>query len=167
MRDPSYWGVTVADLIRARKEAQHAAYEAEPCNYVVLEDAAACRAALRLLPSPQPVALDIETSGKRITCIGLCQTPPHVYVLPGDLALTRESGFPTWAKSAHLLIHNAAFDVPALRANGIEVGRWDDTMLLHHSVYSELPQTLAFVQSVYTRLPFHKGMMKFEKEEEK
>src|SRR3972149_10661829 len=133
-RDPTLWGVTVADLVRAREESRHATYTPEPCDYVVIEDAGACRAALRCMPPPEPVALDIETSGKRITCVGLCQTPPHVYVVPGEVALSRESGFPAWARDAHLIIHNAPFDVPALQAHGVEVTKWDDSLLLHHSI---------------------------------
>jgi len=166
-RDPTLWGVTVADLVRAREESKHATHTPEPCNYVVIEDESACRAALRCMPVGEPVALDIETSGHRVTCIGLCQSPPVVYVVPGELALSERSSFRGWASRQTFLIHNAPFDVPRLEAAGITLGAWFDTLLLHHSVYSELPQTLAFVASVYTRLPYWKGMMRFEKEEEK
>lgn len=167
MRDPTMWGVTVSDLVRAKEESRHAAYTPEPLDFTIIQSEAELREALQLMPPPEPVALDIETSGSRITCIGLCQQPPVVYVVPGEVALAGQSCFRSWAREAFFLIHNAPFDVPRLAAEGITLGGWDDTLLLHHSVYSELPQTLAFVQSVYTRLPYHKGMVKFEREEEK
>jgi len=167
MRDPSFWGVTVADLVRAKEEAHEEAYTPEPLDYVVIEDEAACRAALvRLLPTLGSVALDIETSGNRITCVGLCQQPPRVYVVPGELACARDGSFRRWATTATFLIHNAAFDVSRLEAAGITLGSYHDTMLLHHSIYSELPQSLAFVASVYTRLPYWKDLMKHEKIDE-
>ncbi len=166
-RDPTLWGVTVCDLQRAKGEATHATYTPEPCEYVVIEDESALRAALQSMPIGEPVALDIETSGHRVTCIGLCQTPPVVYVVPGELALSERSSFRGWAAEQTFLIHNAPFDVPRLEAAGVKLGAWYDTLLLHHSVYSELPQTLSFIASIYTRLPYWKSMMKFEKEEEK
>lgn len=166
-RDPTLWGVTVADLVRAKEESRRASYSPEPLDFIVIEDEAACKAALRLLRPPEPIALDIETSGSRITCVGLCQTPPRVYIMPGDIILSRGSGCREWALQNTFIIHNASFDVPRLEAAGITLGTWHDTLLLHHSIYSELPQTLAFVASVYTRLPYWKGMIKWEKEEGK
>jgi uncharacterized protein YceK len=44
----------------------------------------------------------------------------------------------------------------------LPLGAWHDTLLLHHCVYGALPQTLAFVASVYTRLPYWRDMVKLQ-----
>ena len=55
------------------------------------------------------------------------------------------------------LFHNAAFDVPTLKAAGLEVrGEIHDTLLMHHCAYSELPHRLGFLGSTFTDSRFWK-----------
>lgn len=54
--------------------------------------------------------------------------------------------------------HNiCAYDVPMLDSAGIHVARpsWD-TMVAAHVLVPDLPKSLAFLQSIYTDMPFHK-----------
>ena len=42
----------------------------------------------------------------------------------------------------------------------------EDTMLAHHSLYSELPKGLGFLGSIYANVPSWKKMRTFQKEEQ-
>ena len=53
------------------------------------------------------------------------------------------------------------FDIPFLTARGYPVTNWAyDTFCMAHCLYVELPRTLAFLTSVYTKQPFYKFMLK-------
>lgn len=59
------------------------------------------------------------------------------------------------------------FDVTILNNCLIEVRNWKyDTLYLHHLILSELPHSMAFLQSVYTPMPYHKDMVEMGKIDE-
>lgn len=112
------------------------------------------------------VALDIETVGDMITCVGLSPDPQHSLVIPFfDPTKPGKNYWPTledellaWAYIAQLcanvntVFQNGMYDVHFLwRAMGIPVLRAvEDTMLLHHALQPELSKGLGFLGSVYT-----------------
>lgn len=65
------------------------------------------------------------------------------------------------------IFHHGISDVSVLTYLGFTVEHWYfDTLYGHHTAFAELPHSLAFVQSLYCWLPFHKDMMTVEEEEE-
>lgn len=111
-----------------------------------------------------PIAVDIETSGDRLLCVGFCQSDPIVYVVSADQFFEHKEEFQHVFDLFQLIFHNGLFDVSFLQRLGFTIPNWVDTMLLHHTIYSELPHSLAFVSSVYTRMPYWKWMAHEEEE---
>lgn len=123
------------------------------------------------------IAVDIETSGREITCIGFSPAATVALVVPFvDGRRARRSYWPTleselraWAYVRRVLDHpsekvfqNGTFDISFIwRSYGIKVRNpAHDTLLLHHSLYPESPKSLAFLGSVYTNEASWKLMRK-------
>jgi hypothetical protein len=154
MRDPTLTGVVINDLVRAREESENP-QPLPPCS---------CLTQIGSF-GDGPIAVDIETRGTQLLCIGFCQTDPIVYVIGAD-DIERDHALYQQLFDTHCLVfHNGLFDVQFLEKLGFRIPTWVDTMLLHHTTYSELPHSLAFVASVYTRMPFWKWMAHAEEEE--
>lgn len=112
------------------------------------------------------VALDIETVGDMITCVGLSPDPQHSLVIPffdptkpgKNYWAKPEDELLAWAyivqlcREVNTVFQNGMYDVHFLwRAMGIPVLRAiEDTMLLHHALQPELSKGLGFLGSVYT-----------------
>ena len=113
------------------------------------------------------LSVDIETSGKRITCIGLAPDPLHAIVIPFDDERTKTGSY--WVNAADekraweiiaeiladpsipKLFHNGAYDIPFLwRSMRIKVlGATHDTMLLMHSLQPESLKSLGYCGSLF------------------
>lgn len=114
------------------------------------------------------LSVDIETSGREITCIGFAPTKSIALVIPfHDSRRTDRSYWPTaeaerqcWRLIRRVLedgaipklFQNGLYDIAFLwRSYGIGVmGAKEDTMLLHHALLPEALKGLAFLGSVYT-----------------
>lgn len=114
------------------------------------------------------LAVDIETSGKIITCIGFAPTPQASLVIP--FLDVRRDGRTYWAsredeglvwgfirqllgdRGVKKVFQNGLYDIAFLwRGYGIAVlGAEHDTMLLHHALQPEALKGLGFLGSVYT-----------------
>jgi DNA polymerase len=126
------------------------------------------------------ISVDIETSGRHITCLGIGASSTRAIVIPfrdgkrlgrnywPSAELEREVwgyirellGNPSQGK----LFQNGLYDVAFLyRAMGIVTrGASEDTMLLHYSLQPESLKGLGFLGSVYTDEGSWKDMRKFK-----
>jgi len=113
-----------------------------------------------------PLSVDIETYGSRITCIGFGYTDVAI-VVPFDDSRTKSGNYwPTleaeravWGlirpvledERIPKLFQNGLYDIAFLaRSVGILVrGAEEDTMLLHHALQPEMEKSLGFLGSVY------------------
>jgi uracil-DNA glycosylase len=114
------------------------------------------------------LSVDIETSGRRITCIGMSPSPSLALVIPFDDE-RRASGsywpdlsaeIAAWKLVRSVLVdptipklfQNGLYDIAFLwRSYGIGVrGCKEDTMLLSHALQPESLKGLAFLGSIYT-----------------
>ncbi len=118
------------------------------------------------------LAFDIETSPSSITCISFSFSPDIAISIPtteyywGSFSALREVlhiiddllRTPNVVKIGH----NMTFDIQYLwRFFGILPSKpWFDTMIAHHSCYSELPKALSFLTSIYTNEPYYKDDLK-------
>jgi|SRR5215470_8799646 len=113
------------------------------------------------------LSVDIETSGRRITCIGFAPSHTRALVIPFDDP--RRSGRSYWptleleqdvwrfikllleASRPIKLFQNGLYDIAFLyKSYGIRVaGAAEDTMLLHYSLQPESLKGLGFLGSVY------------------
>ena len=112
------------------------------------------------------LASDIETEKGQITTIGFATSPQRAFVIP--FWDKRQPGWSYWptlgeelrawkavesilTRHPQVVFQNGLYDVQYIWRMGIPVpGFSDDTMLLHHSMYPELPKGLGFLGSVYT-----------------
>lgn len=172
MREPLNRAITILDLMKARREAAfpelrrpHREIWIEPD----LEDIARFLA-LHIYQPPvcRLLSVDIETSGTRVTCIGLSPRPDLSLVIPfdderaagGNYWPTQEAERSCWGlvrgvledPAIPKLFQNGLYDCAfLLRAYGIRVmGAKHDTMLLHHALQPESLKGLAFLGSLYT-----------------
>lgn len=121
----------------------------------------------RYLQPCERLAVDIETAGQIITCIGFAPSPDIAIVVP--FFDPRRAGRNYWGdpKTYHAVVNivgailsrptpkvfqNGLYDITFIwRAWGIKVrGATDDTMLLHHALQPESLKGLGFLGSVYT-----------------
>lgn len=101
------------------------------------------------IKSRELTEVGFATSGTNAVSIRVTQeTLPYIIEL---LSLPNDKVF-----------HNAAFDVPFLEyVHGIKTcGKINDTMLMHHTLYPELPKDLGFCVSIYTDEPYFKALGK-------
>jgi uracil-DNA glycosylase len=111
------------------------------------------------------VSFDVETKRKTITCISVCGDPFETICIPFYDPTTPEKSY--WTESeevriwlalkvlmegpAKKLAQNGLYDIQYLQSHGIWIKNFThDTMILHHSLYSELPKGLDFLGSIYT-----------------
>ena len=114
------------------------------------------------------LSVDIETSGSRITCIGLSPRPDLAIVIPFDDDRAKDGNYwPTgeaeracWETlrsvlgdpSIPKLFQNGLYDIAFLwRSVRVKVlGATHDTMLLHHALQPEALKALDFLGSIYS-----------------
>jgi len=161
--------VVIADLIKANRERKfpevrrpHREVWIEP----TLEDLEEFYERY-IIPAGR-VSVDIETSGRLITCIGFAPRPDLALVVPFfDPRRKDRSYWPhagaergAWSWVSEVLrnpdikkvLQNGAYDITfLLRSNNITTfGAEHDTMLLHHALYPEMLKGLGFLGSLYT-----------------
>lgn len=123
------------------------------------------------------IDLDIETRCGQITCIGFAPSKDRAICIPfTDLRKASRSYWDTleeeleawsWVRRICALPcakegQNGLYDIQYLwRVMGIPTWNYfEDTMLMHHALYSELPKGLGFLASVYTNEASWKEMRK-------
>lgn len=160
--------VAVADLIKAKAQSLFPEIR-RPKREIWIEPSVADveRFINDHIPNGSLVSVDIETSGTRITCIGLAPSSALAIVIPFDDERTKsrsywptkDSEFAVWKLIEGVLrnprirktFQNGLYDIAFLwRAVGIGVmGAEHDTMLLHHALQPESLKGLAFLGSIY------------------
>jgi len=160
---------TVIDLSKIEREKEYPDVRRPPCEIWIeptLEDIARffrehCRGC-------QILSVDIETSGKRITCIGFAPRSDLALVVPLDDSRAKNGNYWSTAtderqcwelirqvledESIPKLFQNGLYDIAfLLRSYGIGVrGASHETMLIHHALQPEALKGLAYLGSIYT-----------------
>lgn len=125
-----------------------------------------------------PVSFDIETISNETACIGLAnsgtegmcinlrQLDKNFYSTSEEIELTRRFQKLFGDTDVKFVAQNGIFDSYWLwYKDRIKVhGIWFDTLLAHHTLYSQLPHNLGFLTSQYTNHPFYKDEGKGWKE---
>lgn len=165
------WAVrptVILDLIKAKRESGHPQIlrlQREIWIEPTLGDLEAFYE--RYIKGTSILSVDIETSGKRVTCIGFAPGRDRAIVIPFDDK--RRKGGAYWQPlsaeisawefvkgiledpSVPKLFQNGLYDISFLwAAYGIGVrGAQEDTMLLHHALQPESLKSLGFLGSIY------------------
>lgn len=168
LRQWNWRPITVADLIKAYREAQSPEL-VRPTRQVLINPTLHNIISWKdwLLASPPPLlAVDIETKGGQISCIGFAWSRSAALTIPFlDQSQPHWHYWSTHAdeKSAWLacrdilespipkLFQNGTYDLQYIIRWGIRPQAVEhDTMLLHHSLYPEMRKGLGFLGSIYT-----------------
>jgi uracil-DNA glycosylase family 4 len=180
--------VTVLDLQKARRESEYPEIR-RPKRTIYTEPLLSELGwfAEHFITPARRLAVDIETRGDRITCIGFAPAIDVALIVPfedlrqpgGNYWPSLENELAAWAWVRKVLdspiekvFQNGLFDMHRLwRGYGIPVrNACHDTMLLHHALQPESPKALDYLGSIYTsesawklgiRLK-HKGTIKKE-----
>lgn len=175
--------IVIADLLKAAREADFPEIRRPNRRVIISPTLEEVRDWIEetLQSRPWRLAVDIETSGGIIDCIGFARNPSDCLVIPfgphryrrgqsfvivrpirNGEAVTNYWGFEeekqvwTWIKlllesGIPLVFHNGVYDLQYIRRMQIyPTNCADDTMLLWHSLYAELPKRLGFVGSILT-----------------
>lgn len=185
MRDFSQLPILTADLMKAAREAQWPEVRRPRRRVLVPETREDLDAVCSELMKQSKLSLDIETipAAKQITCVGFGVSPELAYVFPFT-DKNKESGnywgnpldeIHAWCcvkqicknPAIEKVLQNGLYDIQWLwRICNIPVyGFRDDTMILSHCLYPELPKSLGFLGSIYTNEGSWKLMRRFEEKE--
>lgn len=179
--NPEFWAVTVCDLVKARLESATSTYLPTPEKFIIEPSIHQVFEVLSFIRRAKlPVALDFETLGTcvyscNIMCLGLAWSNEDAICVP----LLRRGGYNYWNPSDERAVWGAIcelmedervpkitqngfpFDLPVFQHLGVHVqGRCEDTLMMHHNLYSELPHSLEFLSSLCVNKPPFKGMAK-------
>ena len=152
------------DFRRAKEESRYADLRLPTRNLVVVDNYdSILRAIGQIAPAPF-VAFDIETVGTTITHLGLAPSSDYAVSIPlTSLDVTTDQRGKVIEMVRTLLLNhrgliaqNGQFDMTLLLQLAPLGILHFDTMLAHHRIYPELPHSLAFLSSVYTREPYYK-----------
>ena len=178
--NPEYWSITVHDLKKAKQEATTRLSTEVPERFIIGPSLQTVRNTIRfLLAHKLPISLDLETLGLdlysvNIMCIGIGWSESDAICIPilqrgGYNYWTEDEEAQAWSLICELLDSELTkitqngfpFDLPILKYLGCKIsGRCEDTLTQHHVVATELPHSLEFLASVYTRQRVFKGEAK-------
>jgi hypothetical protein len=176
--------IAISDLEKARVEAANPTFHPDSAELWLspsMEDLQTFHA--RFLASATSVATDVETRKGQITCVSFAPSPLHSICVPFWVEAGGESPnyWPTeaeevsaWKWCASILedprvvkvLQNGLYDLQYFHRHGLRpLNCTADTMLAHHSLYSEMQKGLGFLGSIYTNVPSWKKMRTFKREE--
>lgn len=166
-----YLHVAIADVERAYEESQTPELSLPKREHKILYDfGEACDFLESLTNFSGPIAFDVETGS--LPCLGFATDISESFTIPFQsddkpgLRSSEQRGAlcgilaRVFTKDRRIITQNGLFDTNVLwRDYGIEPENWQihsDTMYQHQLLYPELPHSLAFISSIYTREPFYK-----------
>ena len=161
-----HW-IAGTDLKRVRVESAYPEIRRRPWFSQVFPDYEAVLSFLKAIPDDAMWALDIETRGDTLACLGIGWSS-DVLCIPFQV-----STGPTWSvkqettiwqevqalarRNPNLVGQNIQYDLEYLLDYGVEPsGIRLDTRIGHALLYPELPHTLEFMTSLYTDIPYYK-----------
>lgn len=147
------------DIKRAVIDSSHRRFDYPERNIVIDPKDLAIEEWTQKLCEAPILACDIETVMKstHILCVGFAPSPNTAVVFPYT-EYTFSFIDRILRSNARKIFHFGMFDTEMLYLNGHEVINYtDDTLVMQHVLQPELPQSLDYITSVYTREPYYKS----------
>lgn len=168
MMDWRLFHIAVADLVKAAKESEDAELALVKRRIHIRPTLADLDRWEKRLLAAKELAVDIETTKQQITCIGFAPSATEAFVIPlSDYAKPSHSYWPDAGTEARAwqvikavcegpsvkVFQNGLYDVYYLiRCADIWPANYsEDTRLMHHALYPELPKSLAFMGATYAQ----------------
>lgn len=167
--------VSVFDYRRALEQSKFPEIRRmERVHHVVSRVEELEQAVARMIEAQAPVAFDIETESRQVSVLSLASSPDRCVTVPiwwgpaGSL-WSVEQEETVWRTIGRLFAsvpmvgQNVHYDLSYLELYDVKCKTlWMDTMVGFHILYPELPKALDFMGSIYTDVPYWKGMRKAE-----
>lgn len=174
LREWTFRPAVVADFKRIKKESEYAQICYTPREAKINPSLEEVLSGIEAASRSDYCAFDIETESGQVTCIGLSYRADRAICIPFWFASSGSIWSPEeeqliWSKLKELLeaespkkiAHNGMYELEYLTATvGIRPKIHLDTMLMFHTLYPELPKSLAFLVSLYTDHPYYKYQRK-------
>lgn len=172
-----YWNrqVIIADLKRARSESHDPELVLPQRTIEICRRLDDIKRFRQMYKDRAAVAVDIEAGGHFLpACIGFAFSKSHAMVIPlwniGEFSHISDVEMSLiWIEVAELLYEkeiigqNFNYDRDKIRRIGFIIRKLrSDIMLKCHAINPELPKSLAFNTSIYTREPFYKNEGMYE-----
>ncbi len=178
MRQGEMKEVVVCDLKKVAKHMEYREKFLDSEDFRVLLTVKEVEEFVSKCWSQKRVALDTETEDGVIVCMSFSFEKGVSYVIPFLGYQSRQVWSPQdlehitslltslLESDREWIMHNAVFDLSALKEHGVVLGgQVSDSLLYHHVLYSELPHSLGFVASLYAETPYWKDDPKTEEGE--
>lgn len=156
------------DLMRVAEESESPDFPAWDEKYILRPTFKEVMEYLNLCADVDLCGFDIEVAAKQVSCISFAPSPKSAISIP-FLEGTNHY-FPShqetaiWQKIGEILEsgqasigHNVTFDSTFLfRRYGIKARNLHDTMVAQNILFPDFPRSLAFLTSIYTKIPYYK-----------
>jgi uracil-DNA glycosylase len=168
--------IAVIDLAKARREAEFPEIRRTRREIIIEPSLEDIRQYVERCLGVSQIAVDVETAGRQITCLGLSVSRVSAIVIPFEHPRrpgknywpSAEAEIEVWNTVRPVLeqprptkvFQNGLYDITFFwRGYGIAVrGAEDDDMLLHHALQPESLKSLGFLGSIYGNERAWKGM---------
>ena len=167
LRDWSIRPIIVADLMKAARESAFPEIRRPNRSIHInptLEEVEQWSTGLLAAPPPL-LSIDTETKQRLISCVSFSARIDHAFVIPflcwrkpqhsywtlEEECIVRKLVGRVLASPIPKLFQNGLYDIQYLRRERYKLFNIvEDTMLLHHALYPELPKSLGFLGSIHT-----------------
>jgi DNA polymerase len=157
-RDPSNYPVFNRDIARIVSDATCKEFRLPTRRYIINPRGLELEDWTEKLCNSEWLGCDIESvkNTTHIICIGFAPSPDVAVVLPFE-HYNRSNIERICESKAKKIFHFGIFDTLMLLENGIIVNNYEwDTLTAQHALEPELPRSLEFLTSIYTREPYYK-----------
>jgi len=157
VHSPEHYPEFSKDIERIIQESKSPDLNLTPRNYYIPPGQNILQIALEMAEA-KILAVDIETVKNtfQILCVGFADSAGRALCLPWNVQY-QSLIIQLLTCPAEKIFQNGIFDVPQLHLNGVEVVNYKhDTLLMHFALEPELPRSLEYLTSIYTREPYYK-----------
>ena len=177
-REPKWEAIFKFDLYKLYKLVS-GDYQEYQINHIINPTASqALKYIYKIQNEKKPFALDIETIGNEMCCVGLANDPhegicinfrdntKNVYTIQEEINIRRALCRLLIDPNSKIVTQNGSFDDSWLGyKDRFPIFKcYFDTLLAHHTLYPRLPHNLGFLTSMYTTHPYYKDDGKTWKE---
>lgn len=158
LRDRKLYPIFDQDIKRAIDEQAFRDLKLPTREYVVGPPTDKLEYYVGLLSKAEKLAVDIETFGPYLACVGFSSDPGLGVCFVWDNTPTIRDAIQRVLDSpAKKIFHFGTFDTEYLHIQGFTIANyWWDTMVAQHVMWPELPRALKYLTSIYTREPYYK-----------
>jgi uracil-DNA glycosylase family 4 len=159
LRDRTKYPIFDFDIAKAVKDGEHTRYDYPTYNIKVVSNQMEAYEAAEFLCKQPKLANDIESvkGTTQIICIGFAYSPTDAIVFPWEPNYL-EYIYKVLQSQAAKTYHFGTYDETVIQENGYSTRAWNwDTLVAQHILNPELPRSLAFLASIYTRQPYYKS----------